>query len=304
MLNLKESQDWKKGKKLDSATLMQLICFFLLLVNHNLNGMTQYSEASIFQADQFRIPEEHSFVDEYFNFGDTNNFAFSDIDFEMNKLIPIEFPFIDNMDMEDQFTTGQQQTLQFKPISMQQQYDILFEFKSSIKSKVIGGSDLFSKVLDYANKLQLNKFKSIPKINDKNQKKVNHSFRIKGNKPHKFMISKLESWDVHLKSIRTHFMQKIFNKLWKVPTQQILKAHCFSGKSSQQNKIQIIAYLQNEIEQIEKQYSEFQLKQEIYQNIIQRMIFCLDLATQLNNQADDLIFDILFKGFIAELFHY
>ncbi|CAD8061581.1 unnamed protein product [Paramecium sonneborni] len=304
MLNLKESPDWKKVKKLDSATLIQIICFFLLLVNHNLNGMTQYSEASIFQADQFRIPEEHSITDEYFNFGDTNNFAFSDIDFEMNKFLPIEFSFIDNIDIEDQFSTGQQQPQQLKPNSMEQQYDILFEFKSQIKSKVIGGSDFFSKVLDYANKLQLNKFKSIPKINDKNSKKINHSIRIKGNKQHKFMISKLETWDVHLKSIRTHFMQKIFNKLWKVPTQQILKTHCFSGNNSQQNKIHIIVYLQNEMEQIEKQYSDFQLKQEIYQNIIQRMIFCLDLAIQLNNQADDLIFDVLFKGFIAELFHY
>ncbi|CAD8135167.1 unnamed protein product [Paramecium pentaurelia] len=304
MLNLKEIQDWKKGKKFDSATLIQIFCFFLLLVNQNLNGMTQYSEVSIFQADQFRIPEEHSFTDEYFNFGDTNNFAFSDLDFERNKFLPIEFSFIDNMDMEDQFSTGQQQPQQLKPISMQQQYDILFEFKSSINSKVIGGSDFFSKVLDYANKLQMNKFKSIPKINDKTQKKNNHSARIKGDKQHKFMISKLESWDVHLKSIRTHFMQKIFNKLWKVPTQQILKAHCFSGNNSQQNKIHIIVYLQNEMEQIEIQYSDFQLKQEIYQNIIQRMIFCLDLAIQLNNQADDLIFDVLFKGFIAELFHY
>lgn len=64
---------------------------------------------------------------------------------------------------------------------------------------------------------------------------------------HKFYISKSESWEVHLKSIRTHFMQKIFYKLWKVPTQGVLKSHCFAGPGSRQQKLQIREYLRAEL---------------------------------------------------------
>lgn len=39
MLNLKECGDSKKGKKIDSATLMNIFCFLLVLINHYSGGI-------------------------------------------------------------------------------------------------------------------------------------------------------------------------------------------------------------------------------------------------------------------------
>lgn len=46
------------------------------------------------------------------------------------------------------------------------------------------------------------------------------------------------------------------------------------------------------------------MKLNLYSQIINKMISSLDLAMHLNGQVDDIIFEVLFKGQIAELFHW
>lgn len=77
---------------------------------------------------------------------------------------------------------------------------------------------------------------------------------------HKFFISKSDDWNVHLKSIRTHFMQKIFYKIWKIPSQTQLKNYCFNGKQTYQQKIQIKEYLYAELSKLDTTYEAFPMK--------------------------------------------
>ncbi|KAM3142001.1 hypothetical protein pb186bvf_005874 [Paramecium bursaria] len=264
---------FQEKKKYDSFTLLITIAL-LILAHQTYQGP---SDASIFQLNQ----QEQS-TDQYFNLDSQFDFQHSAY-YEYDKMqVQGEMNYIQLEEKSKRIKITSDKKL------LQKQYAVLMSFD---QNEILAGKEYFSDVIDKAQMLKFNNWNQVFKMKQIPKRQGNQ----------KFLISKNENWEVHLKSIRTHYIQKLFSKLWKVPTQTIIKEFCFQGQS--QNKRVLKNHLIEQMSEIKQIYESFPRKLELYSNIINRFIQALDLALSFGGEIDDLIFEVLFKGHIAELFH-